>query len=110
MAGEGRERLVGQQVHLVRLDGGFLGAQVPRFSGFCEPTAEEGTTEPSSPLEGVTERAEMLQLQGYVEFMQPHRKVLGEESVPVYLHGLLIIGLDLPAPLTHPRPHPHLAP
>jgi hypothetical protein len=110
MAGEGGECLVGQQVHLVRVDGGFLGAQVPGFAGFCQPKAEEGTAEPFAFMEAVTEGGEMLKLQGDVQLMQPHRKVLSEESVPVYLHGLLIIGLDLPAPLTHPRPHPHLAP
>jgi hypothetical protein len=50
----------------------------------------------------------MLHLQGDVELMQPQRKVLCEEPMPIDLHGLLIITLDLPAFLTLPCPQPHL--
>ena len=50
----------------------------------------------------------MLHLQGDVELMQPQRKVLSEESVPIDPHGFFIIALDLPTLLALPRPEPHL--
>ena len=63
IAGQGSESSVGQQVHLVRLYGGFLGTQVPGLAGFFYPLAEESTTEASASLEALTQLVQMPHLQ-----------------------------------------------
>ena len=66
---QGREGFVGQQVHLVRLDAGFLGGEVPGQAGFVDPLGEEGATEAPASLEALTELVQMLQLQEDVHLM-----------------------------------------